>query len=115
MGNGLVSHIIVYFFAFTAFLLSHLSKKTLLFPAHTQRWPLYAVTGAFHGVALATLGLIGDLTASMMKRDAGLKDFGNLLPEHGGVLDRVDSFIFSAPYTYFVIRFALPFLRRRFR
>jgi predicted CDP-diglyceride synthetase/phosphatidate cytidylyltransferase len=42
------------------------------------------VMGAIHGTMLGLLGLIGDLTASMLKRNAGLKDFGDLLPEHGG-------------------------------
>ena len=77
--------------------------------AWVQRWPRWYITGMGHGVMLALLGLIGDLTASMLKRDAGLKDFGDLIPEHGGVLDRVDSFIFSAPYAYFVIRWCLPY------
>jgi CDP-diglyceride synthetase len=80
--------------------------------AWVQDWPRWYFTGAGHGVMLAMLGLVGDLTASMLKRDAGLKDFGDLIPEHGGVLDRVDSFIFSAPYSYFVIRWCLPFWKK---
>ena len=44
--------------------------------AWVQHWPYWYVTGPFHGVLLAFLGLVGDLTASMLKRDAGLKDFG---------------------------------------
>jgi len=46
-----------------------------------KRWYLW---GFGHGVVLAMLGLIGDLTASMLKRDAGIKDFGDFIPEHGG-------------------------------
>ncbi|GKY94770.1 hypothetical protein MPSEU_000442200 [Mayamaea pseudoterrestris] len=80
--------------------------------AWAQRWPHFVVTGAAHGVMLALCGLIGDLTASMLKRDAGLKDFGDLLPEHGGIMDRVDSYIWTAPYSWWVISFALPALRR---
>ena len=80
--------------------------------AWVQKWPLWPITGAVHGVMLALLGLLGDLTASMLKRDAGLKDFGDLLPEHGGVMDRVDSFIWSAPYSWLVSTTVLPALRR---
>jgi CDP-diglyceride synthetase len=80
--------------------------------AWAQRWPYFVVTGAVHGVMLALCGLIGDLTASMLKRDAGLKDFGDLLPEHGGIMDRVDSYIWTAPYSWLVISWILPALRR---
>ena len=79
--------------------------------AWVQRWPLWPITGIIHGIMLALLGLLGDLTASMLKRDAGLKDFGDLLPEHGGVLDRVDSFIWSAPYSWLVCTTVIPALR----
>lgn len=76
--------------------------------AWAQKWPHFILTGLVHGTLLALLGLIGDLTASMLKRDAGLKDFGNLIPEHGGIMDRVDSFIWTAPYSFLVINFVLP-------
>lgn len=76
--------------------------------AWAQKWPHFVLTGLVHGTVLALLGLIGDLTASMLKRDAGLKDFGNLIPEHGGIMDRVDSFIWTAPYSFLVIKFILP-------
>jgi CDP-diglyceride synthetase len=79
--------------------------------AWVMKWPRWYLTGAVHGVMLAMLGLIGDLTASMLKRDAGLKDFGDLLPEHGGIMDRVDSFIFTAPYSWIVIQYVIPFLK----
>ncbi len=79
--------------------------------AWVMRWPFFFWTGAIHGVMLALLGLLGDLTASMLKRDAGLKDFGDLIPEHGGVLDRVDSFVWSAPYSWLVCAYIIPFLK----
>jgi phosphatidate cytidylyltransferase len=83
--------------------------------AWVQRWPYPIITGTIHGILLGMLGLIGDLTASMLKRDAGLKDFGDLLPEHGGILDRVDSFIWSAPYSWLVCTYIIPALKQTFR
>ena len=79
--------------------------------AWVQNWPYWWLTGPIHGIMLGFLGLIGDLTASMLKRDAGLKDFGDLLPEHGGIMDRVDSFIFTAPYSWLVLSYILPSLK----
>ncbi len=64
-------------------------------------WALwrYAATG----VLLAIAGQVGDLVESMMKRDAGVKDSGNILPGHGGILDRCDGFLFAAPMLYYLL------------
>jgi len=83
--------------------------------AWVQNWPHYIATGAIHGALLALLGLIGDLTASMLKRDAGLKDFGDLIPEHGGIMDRVDSFVWTAPYSWLVCAYIIPALKQMAR
>lgn len=55
------------------------------------------------GIILSLLGQIGDLAASTIKRYAEIKDYGNLLPGHGGMLDRIDSIIFIAPFAYFLL------------
>ena len=57
------------------------------------------------GASASIFGIIGDLIASMLKRSLNIKDTGNTLPGHGGLLDRFDSFVFSVPFIAFVIVF----------
>lgn len=52
------------------------------------------------GILLSIIGQIGDLSASVIKRYSGIKDYSDLIPGHGGMVDRVDSVIFIAPFTY---------------
>jgi len=56
------------------------------------------------GVTGSVLAQFGDLTASAIKRYTGIKDYGRIFPGHGGVLDRFDSVIFTAPAVYLVMR-----------
>ena len=59
------------------------------------------------GIALllAVLGFLGGIVTSAVKRDAGVKDYGNLLPGHGGMMDRVDSLTFAAPVLFHLVRY----------
>jgi phosphatidate cytidylyltransferase len=55
--------------------------------------------------AVGILGQLGDFTESMLKRSAQVKDSGSLIPGHGGILDRLDSFLFTAPFLYYFLLF----------
>ena len=61
--------------------------------------------------AISTVGgvisMIGDLAASAIKRNYEIKDYGTLIPGHGGILDRFDSVIFTAPVIYYLARYLL--------
>lgn len=56
-------------------------------------------------ILFSVLGMVGDISASYIKRAAGIKDYGNLMPGHGGVLDRFDSVLLIAPVFYAVLTF----------
>ena len=60
---------------------------------------VFAVVGLAGGI----LSQFGDLTASVFKRKMGIKDYGNLIPGHGGIMDRFDSVIFTSPVVFYIL------------
>ena len=72
-------------------------------------WATHGEIGAYAVIctAGALISMVGDLAASAIKRNQGIKDYGSLIPGHGGILDRFDSVIFTAPVIYFMARLLL--------
>jgi phosphatidate cytidylyltransferase len=64
--------------------------------------------GALYGLAVVCSATVGDLGESMVKRDLGIKDMGTLLPGHGGVMDRLDSLLPTAPVAYLLLATFVP-------
>jgi phosphatidate cytidylyltransferase len=64
--------------------------------------------GVVLGVAVAVAATVGDLTESTIKRDLGIKDMSNILPGHGGVMDRLDSLLLTAPLVWALLAWFVP-------
>lgn len=88
LGAGLLGFVYAFIFKEQLFMLEN---PTLLFP--------------LIAAASSILSQIGDMAASGMKRNKGIKDYGNLMPGHGGILDRFDSILFTAPICFYLMYF----------
>lgn len=71
--------------------------------------PAFYLVVAVLGVIAAVLGILGDLFASVVKRQHGIKDYGTIFPGHGGILDRFDSVLFVSLFVCMTVRYAFYF------
>lgn len=74
-------------------------------------WALLDVApwkGVLFGMVVSVAAVLGDLAESLLKRDLGIKDMSNILPGHGGIMDRLDSIVFAVPTAYLLLSVLAP-------
>ena len=98
LGAGLIALIYAFYYSH-----SHLQYATtiVMYNIRQNSYILFPVIA----IICAVVSQIGDLAASAIKRNRDVKDYGTIIPGHGGVLDRFDSVIFVAPFVYYLIIF----------
>ena len=86
--------------------LSSVVTGVLIYYIYSRFYPIPLWLCVVTALLASTLGQIGDLAESLLKRMIGVKDFSNLIPGHGGAFDRMDSLLFSVPTTYICLLLA---------
>ena len=86
-------------------LIGGLGAASLLGAALYWLTPFTPVQAGFVAFLAGLMGFLGGLVASAIKRDQGVKDWGHLIEGHGGMLDRADSLVFSAPIFFHIVRY----------
>ncbi len=81
------------------------TTTVLAWPLAAWLTPLSSAEALAVGLGIAAVGFVGDVVMSAVKRDLGVKDASQLIPGHGGVLDRVDSLLYTAPLFYHYVRY----------